>query len=130
MWKIDTTQKGIPSIFREWEWIALEHIYNKRNEIKSKNTFDYVNSKAKISRASIIGFLKRLVASEIISDDEATGKGGYHGVHKVLIEREDLPRKITLDTLETMKSVFPSDSFINEVLAYAVDILPNSDKIR
>jgi len=71
-----------------------------------------------------------MVKSEIISDDEATGKGGFHGVYKVLIEREDLPRKITIDALTTVKSVFPGDAYLGEVLAYALDILPNSVKIR
>ena len=130
MWKIDTTQKGIPSVFKEYEWIALEHIYKQRNGITSKSTNDYVNAKTEISRASIIMFLKRLVGSEIISDEEASGKGGFHGVHRVLVEREDLPRKIALETLETIKSVYPGDVFIGEVLDYALDILPNSHKIR
>jgi len=130
MWKIDTTQTGIPAIFREWQWIALDHIYKQRQEITSRSTTDYIENKTKISRASVIGFLKKLVKSEIISDEEATGKGGYHGVHKVLVEREDLPRRITLDTLETIKSVYPGDVFIGEVLDYALDILPNSHKIR
>lgn len=127
MWKIDTTQRGIPSIFREYEWLALDHIYKKREGITSKSTWDYVNQFKKISRASIIGFLKRLISSEIIDNGEESGKGGFHGVHKVLTEREDLPRLITLDTLKTLRSVFPEDAFLRDVLLTAQNILPISD---
>ncbi len=130
MWKIDTTQTGIPSIFREYEWIALGHIYKKRNGITSKSTFDYVNRFKKISRASIIGFLKKLVSSGVIDNGEQSGKGGFHGVHKVLVEREDLPRMITLDTLKTLKSVFPEDPFLMDVQRTAQNIIPISDKPR
>lgn len=130
MWKIDTTQTGIPSIFKEFEWIALGHIYKKRTGITSKSTFDYVNRFKKISRASIINFLKRLVSSGVIDDGEESGKGGFHGLHKVLVEREDLPRMITLDTLKTLTSVFPEDPFLRDVQATAQNIIPISDKPR
>jgi len=130
MWKIDTTQTGIPAIFTEWQWNALEHIYKQRSGITTRTLFDNVKSQIKISRASIHFFLDKLVDAEIINADEKSGKGGFHGIHKVLVEREDLPRKITLDTLETIKSVYPGDVFIDEVLAYALDILPNSHKIK
>ena len=130
MWKIDTTQTGIPSIFREYEWIALGHIYKERTGITSKSTFDYVNRFTKISRASIIILLKRLVSSGMIDKGEESGKGGFHGVHRVLIEREDLPRLITLETLKTLKSVFPEDPFLMDVHSTAQNIIPISDKPR
>ena len=130
MWKIDTAQTGIPSIFREYEWIAIGHIYKKRTGITSKSTFDYVNRFKKISRASIIIFLNRLVNSRVIDNGEESGKGGFHAVHKVLVEREDLPRLITLDTLKTLRSVFPEDPFLMDVQHTAQAIIPISDKPR
>ena len=130
MWKIDTTQTGIPSIFREYEWIALGHIYKLRKGITTRNTFDYTNRFKKISRASIHFFLARLVDAGIIANGEESGKGGFHGSHKVLVEREDLPRLITLDTLKTLKSVFPEDPFLMDIQTKAQNIIPISDNPR
>ena len=130
MWKIDTTQTGIPSIFREYEWIALGHIYKERTGITSKSTFDYVNRFTKISRASIIIFLKKLIAKGVIDNGEESGKGGFHGVHKILVEREDLPRLITLDTIKTLRSVFPEDPFLKDAKTLIDRILPVSDRPR
>ena len=130
MWKIDTAQTGIPSIFREYEWIALGHIYKLRKGITTKNTFDYVKRFKKISRTSIHFFLDRLVNAGIIDNGEESGKGGFHGSHKILVEREDLPRAITLNTLKTLRSVFPEDPFLMDVQTTAQNIIPISDKPR
>jgi len=130
MWKIDTTQTGIPSIFRLYEWIALEHIYKMRKGITSKTTFDYLETRKKISRASIIGLLKRLNKVGVLGYDEVSGKGGFHREYFVSVEREDIPRKIALDAIKTIRTVFPEDPFLMDVQSTTQNILPISDKPR
>ena len=130
MWKIDTTQTGISSMFREYEWFAIEHIYKARKGITSNSTNEYVNKFKRISRASIIGLLKRFAKAGILASVEVSGKGGFHPEYHILVEREDLPQKITMDALKTLSSVFPADAFISEVQGLAFNILPISDKPR
>ena len=115
MWKIDTTQTGISSMFREYEWYAIDHIYKARKGITSMSTNEYVNEFKRISRASIIGLLKKLAKAGILASVEVSGKGGFHPEYHILVEREDLPRKIAMDALKTIQSVFPTDAFLSEV---------------
>ena len=131
MWKIDTTQTGIPSLMKHYKWIVLDHIYEARKGITSRSTFDYVNEDTKrIGRASLIIFLKNLEKYGILASEEVGGKGGFHPEYHVLIEREDLPQKIAMDALRTLRSVFPSDAFLSEVQGLAFNILPISDNPR
>ena len=60
-----------------------------------------------ISRASIINFLNDLADEDIVSFEEATGKGGYHRVYSPAMPWIKFEELIVDRFVEKLNNVFP-----------------------
>ena len=98
--KFDTKQEGLKTLFKPYQVLLLEHIWdlngNGRTGINSGQAYKYLqDTPEKKSRASVIFFLNDLVDEGILDYEERTGKGGYHRVYYPNMNREEFATHIT-----------------------------------
>ncbi len=84
--KFDPEKSGLRKTLREYEELALRYIWSVGEEgAGSGKTWNAVNEKLgedrRISRASIIFFLNRMVDQGVLNFRDATGKGGHHRIY-------------------------------------------------
>lgn len=84
--KFDPEKSGLRKTLREYEELALRYIWSVGEEgAGSGETWNAVNEKLgedrRISRASIIFFLNRMVDQGVLNFRDATGKGGHHRIY-------------------------------------------------
>ncbi len=92
--KFDTEQEGLLTLFKPYQAILLEHIWelneSERVGINSGVAHKYLLGKPeKKSRASVIFFLNDLVDDGILEYEERTGKGGHHRVYYPKFDRDE-----------------------------------------
>lgn len=86
---INLSLNGMDMLFKEYQEKALRYIWGSEVGRISREVWVEVNKqmglkpngREKISRASIINFLNKMVDTGILSYTEQTGKGGYHRVY-------------------------------------------------
>ena len=80
--KLDTTQNGWESVFKDYQILALNAVYDIEQGATSKAVWDYINERREhhVSRASVINFLQWAEGEGFIGGVQRSGKGGYHGV--------------------------------------------------
>ena len=84
--KFLTYEKGLSSVFKEYQQIAMKHIWSigEKGGVTSGECWTHVNKilfPKTISRASVIFFLNDMVDHEILTFVLKTGKGGHHRVY-------------------------------------------------
>lgn len=83
--KFLTYEQGLSSVFKEYQQIAIKHIWDVGEKgVTSGKCWTHVNkilSPKTISRASIIFFLNGMVESNVLTFTLKTGKGGHHRVY-------------------------------------------------
>ncbi len=98
--KFDLKQEGLLTVFRPYQAILMEHIWdlneNEKVGIISAEAHQFLLGKPeKKSRASVINFLNDMVEEGILGYEEKTGKGGYHRVYYPLMDRAGFQKYIT-----------------------------------
>lgn len=100
--QLDTKGKGLASVFKEWQLAALDPLFEGK-EVNSRDAWIHVNAESEwgkkeennISRASIIFFFNRLADEEkLITYKEKSGKGGYHRVYSMAIDRQEFAKGV------------------------------------
>jgi len=86
----DTSKKGLDVICgAPWKSAVVELLLTNERFFKTREIHEMLlniynetdNPEFKRSRASVIGFLNKLVDEDILRYNEDTGKGGYHGLY-------------------------------------------------
>ena len=75
--KMDLSQDGLNMFFRNYELQALKTLWGSNPGMISREVWEQVSQTNKISRASIINFLKNMAELGILNTALETGKGGY-----------------------------------------------------
>ena len=77
---------GPAKVFRDYQEEAMKYVWERKQEgTISREVWENVNDRLidkTISRASIINFLYSMVDEGVLSYEERTGRGGYHGVYR------------------------------------------------
>ena len=69
-WQYDTEKEGLATVFFDYEIEALRLLWSKKGEyLSSRQVWQHLNEKLKISRASIINSLNRMARAGILDED-------------------------------------------------------------
>lgn len=94
-WQYDTEKEGLATVFFDYEIEALRLLWSKRGEyLSSRQVWQHLNEKLKISRASIINSLNRMARAGILDYKETTGKGGHRGLYAASNNENELKKRI------------------------------------
>ncbi len=109
--KFDTKQEGLLTVFRPYQAVLIEHIWdlneNEKVGIISAEAHKFLSGKPeKKSRAAVINFLNDMVDEGILGYEEKTGKGGYHRVYYPNMDRDGFQKYITERINSKLEKVF------------------------
>ena len=110
--KFDTTKDGLYTLFKPYQVMLLEHIWelneNEKVGVNSSRAHEYLlTTSEKKSRASVIFFLNDLVDEGILDYEERTGKGGHHRVYYPKMNRDEYAAYVTGTVTVKLGNVFP-----------------------
>jgi predicted transcriptional regulator len=113
--KFDPFQTGLRKTLREYEELALRHLWVIGEEgAGSGLIWKVVNEKLKpggsISRASVIFALNRFVDQGVLGFRDATGKGGHHKVYYPLMDEKGYLKYLMKTMVESMMRDFPDET--------------------
>lgn len=111
--KFDTTKEQLNTLFKPYQVILLEHIWeineNEKVGVNSSRAHKYLlTTSEKKSRASVIFFLNDLVDEGILDYEERTGKGGHHRVYYPKMNRDEYAAYVTETITTKLGKVFPA----------------------
>jgi len=109
--KFDTGKEGLHTLFRPYQALLLEHLWELNRErrvgVNSRQAHRYLLDKPeKRSRASVINFLNDMVDEDILDYEEKTGKGGYHRIYYPKMDREGFSVYVTELIRNKLNEVF------------------------
>lgn len=112
VFKFDPEKSGLRKTLREYEELALRYIWSVGEEgAGSGNTWNAVNERLgednRISRASIIFFLNRMVDQGVLNFRDATGKGGHHRIYYPKLDERGYKMYIVETLYESVARDFP-----------------------
>lgn len=110
--KFDPSGEGLRKTLREYEELALRHMWAVGDEGSgSGKTWTVVNEQLEegksISRASVIFFLNRMVDQGVLGWRDATGKGGHHRIYYPLMNEKGYKKYVLKTIIDSMMKDFP-----------------------
>ena len=117
MWKIDTTKKSILALMKPYQHGIISMILESRTALTTGDLHTKLNAEGFIiSRASVINYCKLLAANDVISFEEASGKGGIHREYSKIMSWESILEFMHMQVLERMTFVFPESKYLNDTV--------------
>lgn len=115
--KFDIKQKGLQTLFKPYQVLLLEHLWNlnkkSRSGISSAQAYSFLQEKPeKKSRTSIIFFFNDMVDEGILEYEEKTGKGGVHRIYYPTMNREEFALYIKDLLNNKLKETFPETNIL------------------
>ncbi len=115
VFKFNPAETGLRKTLREYEEIALRHIWSVGDEgAGSGKTWEHVNEELdegkSISRASIIFYLNRMVDEGVLGFRDATGKGGHHRIYITKLDESGYKKYIVRTLLESVMKDYPKET--------------------
>ena len=113
--RFDPSQNGLNTLFRPYQSVLLEHIWDLNNEIRrgitASQAKDFLqrtgDMELKRSRATVIFFLNDLVDDGILEYERATGKGGFRRVYFPTMDRGQFASQVVETMINKLAEVFP-----------------------
>ncbi len=116
MWKIDTGKETILALMKPYHHAIISMILKSRTALTTGDLHTKLNAEGFIiSRASVINYCKLLAANDVISFEEASGKGGIHREYSKIMSWESILEFMHMQVLERMTFVFPGSKYLNDV---------------
>jgi Fe2+ or Zn2+ uptake regulation protein len=109
----DTSEKGLRSVLKGYQEIALRVIWASPEGLGSRAVMDRVNAGLKgetISRASVINFLEAMREAGVLKGVEKTGKGGHRWVYSPAMDESEFKQHIARTILESLMKDFPEET--------------------
>jgi len=108
---MDLSSKGFEMFFKPWQVTSIKYLLSIRPEgANSRKVWEYVNSKTKISRASIINYLNNMVDEDILSYTEETGKGGHHRVYVIKFDEGGLKEYLAKEMITKLLDEYSDET--------------------
>ena len=113
--KFDPSQPGLRKTLKEYEELALRHIWSVGEEgAASRSTWETVNKQQgtgkSILRASVINTLNRFVDQVVLGFRDVTGKGGHHKIYYPLMDEKGYVKYLIKTMVESMRRDFPDET--------------------
>ncbi len=103
-WEYDSTQKGLRTLFFDYEIEELNYLWSRNGEYaSSREVYDHVVKLMPISRASIINSLNKMARAGILKYDEKTGKGGHKGLYTPAFSEAEMRKHLARELLESIR---------------------------
>ena len=95
--KMDLTQSGLSMFFKDYQYEALNVLWNSDTGLLSRNVWDQVNANLpdSISRASIINYLNDMLEIGILKGVDETGKGGHRTRYSPAMSEPELKEHLS-----------------------------------
>ncbi len=115
VFKFNPAETGLRKTLREYQEIALRHIWSLGDEgAGSGKAWEHVNKELgegkSISRASVIFYLNRMVDEGVLGFRDATGKGGHHRIDITKLDESGYKRYIVRTLLESVSKDYPKET--------------------
>ena len=113
--KFDPSKRGLRKTLKEYEEIGLRYVWSKAEEgVNSGKTWVAVNEALdpdkRVSRASVIFFLNRMVDQGVLDYKSATGKGGHHRVYFPVLDEGEYKKHLLKTIVESLMMDFPEET--------------------
>ena len=113
--KFDHTKHELRKTLKEYEEAGLRYVWSLGEKgVGSGKTWVAVNEKLdpekRVSRASVIFFLNRMVDQGVLDYRSATGKGGHHRVYFPILDEREYKKFLLKTVVESMMRDFPSET--------------------
>ena len=113
--KFDPLKRGLRKTLKEYEEIGLRYVWSKAEEgVNSGKTWVAVNEALdpdkRVSRASVIFFLNRMVDQGVLDYKSATGKGGHHRVYFPVLDEGEYKKHLLKTIVESLMMDFPEET--------------------
>jgi len=95
--KVDLSQSGLNMFFKDYQYEALNVLWNSDAGLLSRNVWDQVNANLpdSISRASIINYLNDMLEIGILKGVDETGKGGHRTRYSPAMSKQELKEHLS-----------------------------------
>ena len=120
--KFDHTKHELRKTLKEYEEAGLRYVWSIGEKgVGSGKTWVAVNEalepEKRVSRASVIFFLNRMVDQGVIDYRSATGKGGHHRVYFPILDERGYKKFLLKTVVESMMRDFPEETLeaLNEI---------------
>ena len=104
---LDTSKSGLRALMKPWEQEVLRFLWERGEWVNSREVWRHVSKRYRISRASIINFLKVLVEGGVLEREERSGKGGYHGVYRPRLDERAFGLMVVRTVLSKLSELYP-----------------------
>ncbi len=113
--KFDPSKHGLRKTLKEYEEIALRFVWSlSRRGANSRMTWVAVNEsldpEKRVSRASVILFLKRMADQGVLEFSSATGKGGHHREYYPVMDERGYKKHLLKTVVESLMRDFPAET--------------------
>ena len=121
--KLDTTKSGLDSLFKPYQGMLLEHIWDLNERaaageevaVGSGNAWNWLcGTPEKKSRASVIFFLNDMVDEGVLDYHDKTGKGGHHRLYYPKMSREQFAEYAVKEIVGGVAKTFPEDQMVQK----------------
>ncbi len=113
MWKIDTTKKGIEAVMKPYQFEIISHLLELREPMGTRRMHAYLEEEGvKVSRASVIIFMKLLAAEGIVNVEDRTGKGGYAQYYSKKLNLEEILTQLVNSVLDAILAAVPKSEYL------------------
>jgi len=113
--KFDPTKHGLRKTLKEYEEAGLRYVWSIGEKgVGSGKTWAAVNEALdpdkRVSRASVIFFLNRMVDQGVLDYRSATGKGGHHRVYFPVLDERGYKKYLLKTMVESMRRDFSEET--------------------
>ncbi len=113
--KFDHEKEGLSKTLKEYEEIALKHVWSIGEEgVGSGKIWAITNKRLEpdktISRASVIFFLNRMFEQGVLNFRSRTGKGGHHRVYYPVLDERAYKKYLLKTIVQSFMRDFPEET--------------------
>ncbi len=113
--KFNPSEHGLRKTLKEYEEAGLRYVWSIGEEgVGSGKTWTTVNEvlgpEKRISRASVIFFLNRMVDQGVLDYRSATGKGGHHRIYFPAMDEREYKKYLLKTVVESLMRDFPEET--------------------
>ncbi len=113
--KFDHTKHELRKTLKEYEEAGLRYVWSIGEKgVGSGKTWLAVNEKLdpekRVSRASVIFFLNRMVDQGVLDYRSATGKGGHHRIYFPVLDERGYKKHLLKTVVESLMRDFPEET--------------------
>ena len=116
LWKIDTSKKGHDVVFKPYMKHVLNYLVGADEPTGSNAIWTYANDIQRISRASVIFFLNKMVNDGLLTWKDGTGKGGHHRLYILNGDWRTVEDHIMVKTVKALQRAFPENETVIALL--------------